>query len=74
MRLILESSQAFYVAAQKQRAAEALMQAAMSLGQSLDLETTLKKVMDEAKQLMNADRSTLWLIDRDRHDLWTQIS
>jgi adenylate cyclase len=30
--------------------------------------------MDEAKQLMNADRSTLWLIDRDRHDLWTQIS
>jgi adenylate cyclase len=22
---------------------------------------------------MNADRSTLWLIDRDRNDLWTQI-
>ncbi|MDX2256458.1 MAG: adenylate/guanylate cyclase domain-containing protein [Pseudanabaenaceae cyanobacterium bins.39] len=73
MRLILESSQAFYSAAQKQRAADALMKAAMSLGQSLDLETTLKKVMDEAKLLMNADRSTLWLIDRDRQDLWTQI-
>jgi adenylate cyclase len=73
MRLILESSQAFYAAAQKQRAADALMKAAMSLGQSLDLETTLKKVMEEAKLLMNADRSTLWLIDRDRHDLWTQI-
>jgi len=73
MRLILESSQAFYAAAQKQRAADALMKAAMSLGQSLDLETTLKKVMDEAKLLMNADRSTLWLIDRDRNDLWTQI-
>jgi adenylate cyclase len=73
MRLILESSQAFYSAAQKQRAADALMKAAMSLGQSLDLETTLKKVMEEAKLLMNADRSTLWLIDRDRHDLWTQI-
>ncbi len=73
MRLILESSQAFYAAAQKQRAADALMKAAMSLGQSLDLETTLKKVMEEAKLLMNADRSTLWLIDRDRNDLWTQI-
>jgi len=73
MRLILESSQAFYAAAQKQRAADALMKAAMSLGQSLDLEATLKKVMDEAKLLMNADRSTLWLIDRDRNDLWTQI-
>ena len=74
MRLILESSQSFYVAAQKQRAAEALMQAALSLGQSLDLPTTLKRVMDEAKQLMNADRSTLWLFDRDRNDLWTQIT
>ncbi|MEE3718433.1 adenylate/guanylate cyclase domain-containing protein [Tumidithrix elongata RA019] len=74
MRLILESSQAFYAAAQKQRAAEALMKAALSLGQSLDLEETLKKVMDEAKLLMNADRSTLWLIDRDRNDLWTQIT
>ncbi|NUN65422.1 GAF domain-containing protein [Pseudanabaena biceps] len=73
IRLILESSQAFYAAAQKQRAADALMKAAMSLGQSLDLETTLKKVMEEAKLLMNADRSTLWLIDRDRNDLWTQI-
>ena len=73
MRLILESSQAFYYAAQKQRAADALMKAAMSLGQSLDLETTLKKVMEEAKLLMNADRSTLWLLDRDRNDLWTQI-
>ena len=73
MRLILESSQAFYSAAQKQRAADALMKAAMSLGQSLDLETTLTKVMYEAKLLMNADRSTLWLIDRDRDDLWTQI-
>jgi adenylate cyclase len=73
MRLILESSQAFYSAAQKQRAADALMKAAMSLGQSLDLETTLTKVMYEAKLLMNADRSTLWLIDRDRNDLWTQI-
>jgi len=74
MRLILESSQAFYAAAQKQRAADALMKAAMSLGQSLDLETTLKKVMDEAKKLMNADRSTLWLIDRDQNELWTQIT
>jgi adenylate cyclase len=74
MRLILESSQAFYAAAQKQRAADALMKAAMSLGQSLDLEATLKKVMDEAKRLMCADRSTLWLIDRDHNDLWTQIS
>ncbi|WP_353931758.1 adenylate/guanylate cyclase domain-containing protein [Okeanomitos corallinicola TIOX110] len=74
IRLILESSRSFYIATQKQRAAAALMKAIKSLSQSsLDLEDTLKKVMDEAKELMNADRSTLWLIDRERNDLWTKI-
>jgi adenylate cyclase len=75
IRLILESSRSFYMATQKQRAAAALMKAIKSLSQSsLDLEDTLKRVMDEAKELMNADRSTLWLIDRDRHELWTKIT
>ncbi|ACC83982.1 adenylate/guanylate cyclase domain-containing protein [Nostoc punctiforme] len=75
IRLILESSRSFYVATQKQRAVAALMKAIKSLSQSsLDLEDTLKRVMDEAKELMNADRSTLWLIDHDRHELWTKIT
>jgi adenylate cyclase len=75
IRLILESSRSFYVATQKQRAAAALMKAIKSLSQSnLDLEDTLKRVMDEAKELMNADRSTLWLIDCDRQELWTKIT
>ena len=75
IRLILESSRSFYVATQKQRAAAALMKAVKSLSQSnLDLEDTLKRVMDEAKELMNADRSTLWLLDRERQELWTQIT
>jgi adenylate cyclase len=75
IRLILESSRSFYVATQKQRAVAALMKAIKSLSQSsLDLEDTLKRVMDEAKELMNADRSTLWLIDRDRQELWTKIT
>jgi len=75
IRLILESSRSFYVATQKQRAAAALMKAIKSLSQSsLDLEDTLKRVMNEAKQLMNADRSTLWLIDSEKNELWTKIS
>jgi adenylate cyclase len=74
IRLILESSRSFYIAAQKQRAAYALMQATHSLSQSrLDLGETLDRVMHEAKQLMNADRSTLWLIDRDTEEIWTRI-
>jgi len=74
IRLILESSKSFYAATQKQRAASALMNAVNSLSKSsLDLEDTLKKVMDQAVELMNADRSTLWLIDHEKDELWTKI-
>ena len=74
IRLILESSRSFYKATQQQRAASALMKATKALSQSsLDLEETLKKVMDEAKTLMQADRSTLWILDREKHQLWTKL-
>jgi len=74
IRLILESSRRFYVATQKQRAVNALIDATQSLSKSsLDLDETLKQVMAKAKQLMNADRSTLWLIDADRNEIWTKI-
>ena len=74
IRLILESSRSFYKATQRQRAADALMQATTALSQSsLDLEETLKQVMDQAKELMQADRSTLWLLDENGEKLWTQI-
>ncbi|MCG5061783.1 MAG: GAF domain-containing protein [Limnoraphis sp. WC205] len=74
IRLILQSSKSFYAATQKQRAATALMNAVNSLSKcSLDLEETLKNVMDQAKELMNADRSTLWLLDAEKGELWTKI-
>ncbi|NEQ66180.1 MAG: GAF domain-containing protein [Symploca sp. SIO2D2] len=74
IQLIIQSSQLFYKAAQKQRAASALMKATQSLGQSsLDLEETLKKVMEEAQKLMNADRSTVWLLDYERNKLQAKI-
>lgn len=74
IRLILESSRSFYKAIQRQRAAEALMAAIQSLSKSsLDLEETLKKVMEEARKLMNAARSTLWLVDEEKYELWTKI-
>jgi adenylate cyclase len=75
IRLILESSRSFYIAAQRQRAAHSLMTATQSLSQSrLDLGDTLRRVMDEAKQLMNADRSTLWLMDNDAGEIWTRLT
>ncbi|MEG4577467.1 GAF domain-containing protein [Microcoleus sp. N3A4] len=74
IRLVVESSKSFYAASQRQRAATALMNAVNALSQSsLDLDDTLKRVMDRAQELMNADRSTLWVIDQDRDQLWTKI-
>ncbi|NER97055.1 MAG: GAF domain-containing protein [Symploca sp. SIO1B1] len=74
IQLIIQSSQLFYKAAQKQRSSSALMKATQSLGQSsLDLEETLKKVMEEAQTLMNADRSTVWLLDHERNELQAKI-
>ncbi|MEQ9235495.1 AAA-like domain-containing protein [Coleofasciculus sp. E2-BRE-01] len=74
IQMILKSSQLFYKAAQKQNAASALMKATHSLNQSsLDLDQTLKKVMEQAKELMNADRSTLWLLDETGNNLKAKI-
>jgi adenylate cyclase len=74
IRLILESSRSFYKATQRQRAANALIEATNSLSKgNLDLDVTLNTVMDAAKKLMNADRSTLWLLNDDKTQLWTKI-
>lgn len=74
MGIILESCNSFYIAARNQRGVAALLKATSSLAQSLDLEKTLRAVMAEARELMKADRSTLFLIDRDRQELWSKIA
>ena len=61
-------------AIQKQRAGAALLHATNAISRcSLNLEETLKSVMDEARGLMNADRSTLWLLDHETYELWTKL-
>ena len=71
--IILESCQSFYVAARHQRGATALLRATQTLGQSLDLEATLKMVMEQARILMQADRSTLFLYQKELDELWTKV-
>ncbi|MFB2981973.1 GAF domain-containing protein [Microseira sp. BLCC-F43] len=72
--IILESCRSFYVAARNQRGASALLKATQTLGQSLDLETTLRAVMDQARNLMQADRSTLFLLTKETNELWTKVA
>ncbi|MGC9506234.1 GAF domain-containing protein [Baaleninema sp.] len=72
--IILESCQSFYTAAQNQRGVGALLNATTSLGKSLDLETTLRSVMDQARKLLKADRSTLFLLSEETGELWTKVA
>ena len=74
IRLIIEYCKSFYAASQRYRAVTALMNAVNALSQSsLDLDDTLKRVMNQAQELMNADRSILWVLDEDKDQLWTKI-
>jgi adenylate cyclase len=74
MGIILESCNSFYIAARNQRGVAALLKATSCLAQSLDLEKTLRAVMDEARDLMQADRSTLFLLDREQGQLWSKVA
>ncbi|MBD1868810.1 GAF domain-containing protein [Oculatella sp. FACHB-28] len=71
--IILESCNSFYIAARNQKGVAALLKATSCLAQSLDLEKTLRAVMDEARGLMQADRSTLFLLDREQGQLWSKV-
>ena len=74
IQMILESFRSYHKTARGQRVAAALMAATRSVSQSsLELEEILQRVMEAAKKLMNADRSTLWLIDHNADQLWTKI-
>ncbi|MEA5418423.1 GAF domain-containing protein [Spirulina sp. CCNP1310] len=72
--IILETCQSFYMAARNQRGAAALLKATSSLGQSLDLDATLKSVMEQARRLMKADRSTLFMLSRETGELWSKVA
>ncbi|MBD2039844.1 GAF domain-containing protein [Microcoleus sp. FACHB-672] len=59
---------------EQQQISTVLMSAIRSLSQSsLDLDETIQGVMNEAKNLMGADRGTVWLVEREKNELWTKI-
>ena len=71
--ILLETCQSFYLAARNQKGVAALLKAISSMEQSLNLEVTLQSVMATARNLMQADRSTLWLLDKGGDELWSQV-
>ncbi|HEY9640761.1 MAG TPA: AAA-like domain-containing protein, partial [Coleofasciculaceae cyanobacterium] len=71
---ILARCQDCYKLTQQLQISEALTEATRLVSQSsLDSNEIIGRVMEAAKILMNADRATLWLIESNQQQLWTQI-
>jgi len=75
IRIMLQSLQDYYNLAQQLKNSVKSTQAAQLISQNIeDFSEALQQIMKAAKELMNADRSTLWVLDHGGERLWTQIS
>ena len=52
----------------------ALLEIGKAMTAERDLDRLLPLIMQEVTQVMEADRSTLYLVDRGRHELWSKIA
>jgi GAF domain-containing protein len=53
--------------------AEALAEVGIALSSILDVDALLREVMDRAQELLEAERSTLFIVDRERGELWSKV-
>jgi adenylate cyclase len=51
-----------------------LLDAVQTLSRELNLTRLLQVIMDKASRLMNADRSSLFVVDEERQELWSKIA
>ncbi len=51
-----------------------LLEVLQTLAQELELDKLLQLIMEKTSHLMNADRSTLFLVDEKRNELWSKIA
>ncbi|NEQ54642.1 MAG: GAF domain-containing protein, partial [Leptolyngbya sp. SIO3F4] len=74
IQIILESFFSYHKTSRGQRVAATLMAAVRSCDfTTAEPEEVLKRIIDAAKELMSADRGTLWLLDSERQELWSRI-
>ena len=53
---------------------EALLKIGQRLSSEMQLDRLLEMILDETTQVMEADRSSLFLVDREKQELWTKIA
>ena len=51
-----------------------LLDVATSLSQTLDLETLISKIVDKVSEILQAERSSLFLLDHETDELWSKVA
>ncbi|HEY9071774.1 MAG TPA: GAF domain-containing protein [Candidatus Ozemobacteraceae bacterium] len=74
LSLPLENAMLYENVKTSQRKIEALLNVANALSSSIDLRDLIQVIMAKATELLAADRSTLFLIDRETDELWSSAS
>ena len=59
---------------QKEKELYSIQRISRALSSTLKLDELLKLIMKEITVLMDADRSTLYLLDKDREEIWSKIA
>ncbi len=52
---------------------EMIIKAAQLVNSNIKLDDVLKNIVDVALDLTNADRGTLYLVDKDKNELWSKV-
>lgn len=59
---------------QKEKEIYSILRIGKALSSTLKLDELLVLIMQEITRLMDADRSTLFLVDNERHEIWSKIA
>ena len=56
------------------RTASILLEIMSSLSAERDLDALLRKIMEKTSEVMSADRSTLFLVDEEKKQIWSKVA
>jgi adenylate cyclase len=73
MVLALRNSVLYETVVSGQREVETLLEVANALARTLDLRSLIQIILAKAREMLAAERSTLFLLDRERGELWSKV-
>ncbi len=51
-----------------------LLDVATSLADTLDMDSLIRKIVEKISEILNAERSTLFLLDPEKQELWSKVA